>query len=63
MPPKCPYCNEELDYEELINRMNECDYYYEQWKGFCPKCNRTFFWDEIYTFSHCDNLEEAKELE
>lgn len=63
MPPKCPYCNEELDYEEQISHMNEGDYCYDTWRSFCPKCNRTFIWDEVFNFSHCDNLEEEKELE
>lgn len=60
MPPKCPYCNEELNYEELINHVNECDYCYDTWRGFCPKCNRTFIWNEVYNFSHCDNLERVR---
>ncbi len=63
MLPKCPYCNEELDYDEQINFVNEGDYCYNTWRGFCPKCNRTFIWDEVYNFSHCDNLEEEEELE
>lgn len=61
MPPKCPYCNEELDYEEQIDLVNEGDYCYDTWRGFCPKCNHTFVWDEIYNFSRCDNLEEQDE--
>lgn len=63
MPPKCPYCNEELDYEEQIYHTNEGDYCYDTWRGFCPKCNRTFIWDEVYNFAYCANLEEEKELE
>jgi hypothetical protein len=42
---------------------NAGDYYYETWRGYCPKCNKTFQWDEMYNFSYCDNLEEIKELE
>ena len=63
MPPRCPYCNEELEYEERWHSNNEGDYYYETWAGNCPQCKRKFSWDEIYTFSNCDNLEEIKELE
>lgn len=63
MPPKCPYCNEELEYTELRRSQNECDYYYETWEGHCPKCQRDFYWDEVYNFAYCDNLEEIKELE
>jgi len=64
MPPKCPYCNEELEYTGLRrNSQNEGDYYYETWEGYCPKCNKRFYWDEVYIFSCCDNLEEVKELE
>lgn len=63
MPPKCPYCNEELNYEERLYDQNEGDYYYEIWRGYCPKCNKTFQWDEVYNFAYCDSLEEIKELE
>lgn len=63
MPPKCPYCNEELEYDERVNDQNCGDYYYETWRGYCPKCKKEFYWDEVYNFSHCDNLEEIKELE
>ena len=63
MPPKCPYCNEELEYTELCRSQNEGDYYFETWEGRCPKCLKDFYWDEVFNFSHCDNLEEIKELE
>lgn len=63
MPPKCPYCNVELEYEEKWDYSNECDYYYETWTGKCPHYKRKFSWNEIYTFSNCDNLEEVRELE
>lgn len=60
MPLKCPYCNVELEYAQLANSANGGDYYYEQWRGFCPKCGKNFHWNEIYIFSHCDSLEEIK---
>lgn len=63
MPPKCPYCNVELNYEEREKDQNCGDYYYETWRGYCPKCEREFYWDEVYNFSRCDNLEEVEELE
>ena len=63
MPPKCPHCKVELEYEERMRDQNEGDYYYETWRGHCPKCNKTFQWDEVYNFSYCDSLEEVKELE
>lgn len=33
MPPKCPYCNEELEYAELCHNETEGNYYYETWEG------------------------------
>jgi primosomal protein N' len=63
MPPKCPHCEVELEYEERINDQNCGDYYYETWHGYCPKCKKRFYWDEVYNFSRCDNLEEEKGLE
>ena len=61
MPPKCPYCNEELDYIEQRDYQNLGDYCYFTWEGYCPKCNRTFYWDEVYNFAGCENLEEVVE--
>lgn len=63
MPPKCHYCNEELDYEGLIDHMSDRDYRYDTCWGHCPKCARVFTWDKVFNFSHCDNLKEVKELE
>ena len=63
MPPKCPYCNVELEYEERMTSQNYGNYYSERWTGYCPQCQKNFNWDEVYNFSHCDNLEEIKELE
>ena len=42
MPPKCPYCNEELTYTELYRSQTEGNYYYETWEGQCPKCQKNF---------------------
>lgn len=63
MPPKCPYCNVELEYEERMDSQNYGDYYSERWTGYCPQCNKTFNWSEIYTYSNYEELEEIKELE
>jgi endogenous inhibitor of DNA gyrase (YacG/DUF329 family) len=57
--PKCPYCSEELEYEEKLNAVCcDTDYYYETWLVFCPKCEREFKWDENYNFVGYDNFEE-----
>lgn len=57
--PKCPYCNEELEYEEKLNAVCcDTDYYYETWLVFCPKCEREFKWDENYNFVGYGNFEE-----
>lgn len=62
MPQKCPHCNVELNYEEREKDQNCGDYYYETWRGYCPKCKKEFYWDEVYNFSCCDNLEETKRV-
>ena len=60
--PKCPYCSEELEYEEKLDAdccaCCDTDYYYETWLTFCPKCEREFKWDENYNFVGYDNFEE-----
>ena len=63
MLPKCPYCNEELEYTELCRAKNKGDYYYETWEGQCPKCQKNFYFGKVYNFSYCEILKEIKELE
>ena len=62
--PKCPYCNEELEYEEKLSAIYcDRDCYYETWLGFCPKCKREFKWDENYKFVGYDNFKHLGERE
>jgi len=63
MPPKCPYCNVELEYEERMDSEYYGDFYADKWTGYCPRCMRIFNWTEIYTCSKYEELEEVKELE
>ncbi len=60
MPPKCPYCKVQLDYDEKIDECFDGEYYHSTWRGNCPTCRRDFQWNEIYLFLHD---EEIKELE
>lgn len=63
MPPKCPHCKVELEYDSRVDTENCGYYYYERWIGYCPKCKKEFCWDKIYNFSHHDGMEEIGEKE
>ena len=62
MPPKCPHCGKELEYDELIDHYGDYDTCSDIWFGWCPSCARKYRWIEVFTFSHYEQLEE-EELE
>ena len=63
MPPKCPYCNETLNYDEQIEHWEDYGTCGATYSGWCTKCKREYKWDELFTFSHCENVKEVKEEE
>ena len=40
--PKCPYCHCELEYGDELSNDYDDIYYFVNWSGFCPECQRTF---------------------
>ncbi len=56
--PICPYCNVDLDYDEMFDETFDTSVFEAHWSGVCPICNRHFRWKEIYHYSHIENLEE-----
>lgn len=57
---KCPNCGDfvravdTLDSEWCYNK------YYDTVEGVCPTCGKVWKWVEVYTFSHCEDLEGVK---
>lgn len=40
--PKCPHCQIELEYHDLLSTDYDDMYYFVNWSAFCPQCQRTY---------------------
>lgn len=56
--PVCPYCNTELNYDNVTYDSFDTSTYDVYWQGTCPDCGRHFTWKEVYRYSHWGFLEE-----
>lgn len=56
--PICPYCDTELNYDDLTDDFFDTSTYEVNWRGNCPICGRIFTWKEVYCYSHMENLKE-----
>ena len=61
MVPTCPYCGEELDYDEQVETYYEGESFSTKWRGGCPPCNRNFTWWENYTLTSIEDMTEGNE--
>lgn len=57
--PLCPYCGDDLWYNEQIDEDYYDDYRDEKWSGYCNRCNKDFTWWERYRRINVDELEEV----
>lgn len=56
--PICPYCDTELNYDEVTDDSFDTSAYEVNWRGNCPICDRIFIWKEVYRYSHMEDLKE-----
>ena len=59
--PVCPYCDTELNYDNITYDSFDTSTYDVYWRGTCPDCGRHFTWKEVYHYSHWDFLEEEND--
>ena len=59
--PMCPHCNVELKTSDIFDSEIYGDTFISGNFGECPQCKRDFRWEEIFKYSHCENLEEFKD--
>ena len=59
--PMCPYCNVELIGDDMFDSEVYDDTFVSGIFGECPQCKRDFRWEEVYKYSHCENLMEVEE--
>lgn len=61
--PNCPKCGATLDYDDRLNeefdlvRRGDNLFVKEICRGHCPKCNKRYIWNALYSFAHNEELE------
>ena len=58
---KCPNCGNDVFFNEVVDTEYDSNYYYDNGYGTCSKCHKTYGWIEVFTFDHCEDIEEIKE--
>lgn len=58
---KCPNCGGIVRAVDILDSEWELGRYYDTVEGTCPDCGKSWRWVEIYTFDHCEQIEEIKE--
>lgn len=54
----CPNCGREdsIIYDDCFDSECDDDYIVRKYVGHCHNCESELLWDEIYYFSHYDNI-------
>ena len=58
---KCPNCGEVVRAIDTLDSDYYGDSYYDSVEGTCPNCGKSWRWLEVFTFDHCEQIEEIKE--
>ena len=58
---KCPYCNIDLEFEDVSEQTFNINHYVDQCIGYCPQCNKVFRWEEIFERIGVKNIREEME--
>ena len=62
--PMCPYCNVELIGDDVYDsEIYDNNTFISSIFGECPQCKRDFRWEEVYKYSHCQDLVELTRKE
>ena len=58
----CPVCGREdsIIYDDCFDFDFEGDYIVRNFVGHCHNCNAKILWDEVYNFSHYENIRHIK---
>lgn len=46
--PKCKHCDCEIQYTEQVSCDYDDAYYFVNWAGMCPQCQRTYCFRETF---------------
>ena len=58
---KCPNCGNEVYAIDTFDSDCYGDSYCDSVEGTCSNCGKSWRWLEVYTFDHCEQIEEIKE--
>ena len=56
--PVCPYCKTDLEETDMYDEECDMDTIIEKVKAECPNCHKEFTYNEYYTYSGYDELQE-----
>lgn len=56
--PVCPYCKTDLEITDTYDEEIDIDTIIEKVKAECPNCHKNFTYNEYYTYSGYDTLQE-----
>lgn len=59
--PECLECKAELEFYDTIETYVDGDIIIIHEVGHCPKCRKKYKWEDVYEFSHFENLEVLEE--
>ena len=58
---ECPNCHTYIGEAECINsEFDENTCYNDYMRGHCSNCGKTYYWIEVYTFSHIEHIREVQ---
>lgn len=59
---KCPNCGcSNLRAIDTLDSDYYGNFYQDVVEGTCPDCGKSWRWIEVFTFDHCENIEEINE--
>lgn len=67
--PNCPKCGATLEYDERLNEEFDIvcrgseEFVKEICRGHCPKCNKRYIWNALYSFARNEELESEEDEE
>lgn len=59
--PRCPNCDEELEYTDFYFGEVDGDCAYFDANGYCPKCGRKYKWEEVFEIVEVRNYVQIEE--
>lgn len=56
----CPFCNIDLEIDEIYDNTVDHKHHQEEWHGHCPECEKSFRWVRTFVYEGTSDIEEIK---